>query len=342
MATIREIAKAAGVSIGTVSNFLNDPALVAEETRERIDQVIRERDYHPKAAARSLKSRSTRRIGLVPVISPADNRGPGTGDRAFLELLAGLNTVAAENGFDILISAATDPVQELATYRRVVGASQVDGLVVMGIRPQDERLEFLLEKNFPFVAYGRSDLEASYSFVDVDGAAGMAEAIDHLASIGHRRIAYITPSPTLMCTSQRLDGFRRALAANGLPLVPHYVLDGDFSERAGIDGAERLLQLAEPPTAILTSNDVCAFGVLHVLQEHGLVAGSDMSVVGFDDLGNVDNWLPSLTTIAQPFRVIGFELMQTLLAVLAGEPSALHRVLDARLVVRSSTGPPHA
>jgi LacI family transcriptional regulator/LacI family repressor for deo operon, udp, cdd, tsx, nupC, and nupG len=338
MTTIREIASSAGVSLGTVSNYLNDPTLVAEETRARIERIVKELDYHPKAAARSLKSHLTHRIGLVPIISPEDNRSADPGDNAFLELLAGLNTVAAENGFDILISAATNGAQELKTYERVVGEAQIDGLVIMGIHAQDERLKFLKAKKFPFVAYGRSDLTMQYPYVDVDGASGIAEAIDYLAKIGHRRIAYITPAPSLMCTSQRWEGFVRGMGQNQLPIRDEYILQGDFGEFSGINGAEQLMGLTEPPTAILTSNDVCAFGVIRTLQVHNVLVGKQVSVIGFDDISLADHWQPSLTTISQPFRKIGFTLMQSMLSILSGENPNPQTVLESRLVVRESSG----
>ncbi len=338
MTTIREIAQTAGVSIGTVSNYLNDPALVAEETRARIEGVIKQLDYHPKAAARSLKSRLTHRIGLVPVVSPEDNRSADPGDNAFLELLAGLNTVAAENGFDILISAATNPAQELNTYERVVGEAQVDGMVLMGINAHDARLKFLSAKKFPFVAYGRSDLPLQYPYVDVDGAAGLAAAVDYLAGLGHRRIAYITPSPSLMCTSQRWEGFVRGMEQNRLPIEEEYVIQGGFGEVEGIRCTEQLLALPQPPTAILTSNDTCAFGAIRTLQNHGLQVGKEVSVIGFDDISLADHWQPSLTTLSQPFRRIGFYLMQSLLSILSGENASPQILLEAPLIVRESTG----
>jgi LacI family transcriptional regulator len=338
MTTIREIAQTSNVSIGTVSNYLNDPSLVAEETRARIEGVIKQLDYHPKAAARSLKSRLTHRIGLVPIVSPEDNRSADPGDNAFLELLAGLNTVAAENCFDILISAATNGAQELKTYERIVGEAQIDGLVIMGIHSQDERLKFLKSKKFPFVAYGRSDLSMQYPFVDVDGASGIAAAIDYLAKLGHKRIAYITPSSSLMCTRQRWEGFVRGMNQNQLTIENDYIIEGDFGEISGINATERLLGLKEPPTAILTSNDICAFGAIRTLQARGIQVGKAVSVIGFDNISLADHWQPALTTISQPFRKIGFYLMQSILSILAGEDPNPQRMVEAQLIVRESTG----
>ncbi len=340
MATIRDIAQAAGVSIGTVSNYLNDPGLVAEETRDRIALVVKELDYHPRAAARSLKSRQTHRIGLVPIISTeTPDRSNDPSDNAFMELLAGLNTLATENGFDILISGATNYEQELKTYDRFVGEAQVDGLIIMGIHPQDERLRILKAKNFPFVAYGRSDLEFAYPFVDVDGASGIVEAVQHLAKLGHKRIAYITPPADLMCASQRFEGFVRGMKEVGLGLREEYIVHGEFNEGSGYTRTRELLDLPEPPTAILTTNDVCAFGAMRALQERRLKVGRDISIIGFDDIALAEHWQPGLTTITQPVRKLGFYLMQTLFSVMA-DPSVLPQtVVPTRLVVRQTSGP---
>lgn len=338
MTTIRDIALSAGVSIGTVSNYLNDPQLVADETREKIHQAIEQLDYHPRAAARSLKSRQTHRIGLVPIISPEDNRSTDPGDNAFLELLAGLNTLAAESGYDILISAATNLTQELKTYERLIGEAQVDGLILTGIRAQDERLQYLAEKKFPFVAYGRSDIKADYAFVDVDGAAGIIDAIGYLAGLGHQRIAYITPPAGLMCTRQRWEGYVRGMEENHLTIQNEYILEGGFNERAGQMFTHVLMDLSQPPTAILTANDICAFGAMRALQMRGYQAGKDVSVIGFDDISLANHWNPSLTTISQPFRKIGFSLMQSLFSILSNENGLPQVLLKPTLVIRQSTG----
>lgn len=340
MTTIRDIARAAGVSIGTVSNFLNDPELVADGTRDTIQRKIRELNYHPRAAARSLKSRQTHRIGLVPVISPEDNHSPDPGDNAFLEFLAGINTLAAENGYDILISAAVTPSQELKIYERLIGEAQVDGLILMGVRPQDERIRLIAASGFPFVAYGRSDIDAPYSYVDVDGAAGIAAAVHYLADLGHKDIAYITPPDGLMCTRQRWEGFARGMDECGLNIRPEYVLEGGFTERAGQISTHLLMDLTRPPSAILTANDVCAFGAMRVLQIRGLQTGTDVSVIGFDDISLANHWNPSLTTISQPFRKIGFTVMQSLFTMLSQKEPLLQTVIEPHLVVRQSTGAP--
>lgn len=338
MVTIRDVAKRAGVSIGTVSNYLNNPTLIAEETRETLRQAIDEMGYHPRAAARSLKSNRTLRIGLVPVISPEENREALPADYAFLEFLAAVNTAAAEQGYGVLLSAATRQADEMRIYRELVGERQVDGLLLMGTRPSDPRIDFLLERGFPFVCFGRSRRN-DHAYVDVDGAAGIAQAVHHLAGLGHRRIAYLEPPAGLTCTLDRREGYRKTMAEHDLPIDEALVLTSDFSEKSGQIAMHLLLDLPQPPTALLAASDLCAFGAMRALQARGLLAGRDLSVVGFDDIRLASHWYPSLTSVSQPFRHIGFVATQMLIDIIAGRECVRQVIVEPRLVVRQSSGP---
>lgn len=338
MTTIRDIAKRARVSVGTISNYLNNPEVVAEETRQVIEKVIQELQYHPHAAARSLKSRQTRRLGLVPLISLEDNHSLDPGDTAFLEFLSAVNTAAAENGYDILLSTATSTQSELKIYERLIGEIQVDGLILMGMRPSDIRVSLLDGRSFPFVSYGRSAGSQHHAFVDVDGASGVGLAVEHLYSLGHRQIAYIQPPDGLMLSCQRWDGYCRAMADHGLPVIEEYVAAGGFNERAGQLAMHLLLDLPRPPTAVIAPNDLSAFGAMRAIQVRGLAAGKDVSVVGFDDIKLASHWHPSLTTIAQPFRQIGFEVVKALISLIHDPQEKPQVFIEPRLVVRQSTG----
>jgi len=339
MATIRDIARRAGVSIGSVSNYLNNPDVVSEETREAIRQAIHELGYHPRAAARSLKSNQTRCIGLVPFISPEENRSLEPSDNAFLEFLAAVNTTAAEQGYGVLLYAATSQAEELPIYERLVGEKQVDGLILMGTRPVDPRIEFLNRQQFPFVSFGRSQGDLDHAYVDVDGARGTADAVKHLAQLGHCRIGYIAPPNGLMCAVHRWEGFCRAMADYNLAIEDELVVEGGFSEKSGQVAMHLLLDLPHPPTAVIAANDLCAFGAMRALQMRGLVAGQDISIVGFDDIRLATHWYPSLTTVSQPFRRIGFIATQMLIDIIAGKEVEQHIIVEPRLIIRHSTGP---
>lgn len=347
MTTIRDLARAAGVSVGTVSNYLNDPDVVAEETRERIRTKAEELGYHPRAAARSLKSSRTGQVGLVPIISPSANRSHEPGDAAFLEFLAGLNTVAAEHGYAVLLAAAARPDQELAILRQLVGERRVDAMAVLGVRTHDERVDFLMRSGFPFVAYGRtsacySDGRCPHAFVDIDGQEGLRRSVEHLADLGHRRIAYVTPPSDQYCTAQRWAGFTGAMGARGIPVREEYVLEGGFHEDSGRHAGRRLMDLAKPPTAVIAANDLCALGLMTAFRQRGYRIGDEVSVVGFDDIEPAAHWDPPLTTVHQPFRRIGMSVMESFLSMLGqrpGERMFPQVVIKARLVERGSTGP---
>jgi LacI family transcriptional regulator len=163
-------------------------------------------------------------------------------------------------------------------------------------------------------------------------------AISYLTELGHEKIAYITPPEGLMCTRQRWEGYLSGMERSHLPIKQDYVLEGGFNERAGQISTHLLLDLPEPPTAILTANDICAFGVMRALQMRGLQVGKDISVIGFDDISLAEHWHPSLTTIAQPFRKIGFSLMQALFSVISGEVAIPQSMVEPKLIIRQSTG----
>ena len=339
MGTIQEIAKRAGVSDGTDSNYLNKPELVSERSREAIRQAIEEVGYHPRAAARSLKSNHTHRIGLVYNISPEDNLSLEPSDNAFLEFLAAANTAAAENGYGMLLHAATSQAKVLPIYKKLVGERDVDGILLMGIQPVDERINYLIDQQFPFVSFGRTENSQKHAFVDVDGALGLADAVDHLANLGHQLIAYITPPDGLMCAKYRWEGFSRAMALHNLTIRDELVVKSDFTERSGQLAMHLLLDLPFPPTAVITANDLCAFGAMRALSMRGLTPGKDVSIIGFDDISQASHWYPSLTTVAQPLRRIGFIATQTLIDTIEGRQVEKQVILKPQLIIRQSTGP---
>lgn len=339
-ATIKDVARRAGVSVGTVSHVLNGTAPVREATRRRVLQAIRELDYHPTAAARSLKNRRTGVIGIVRALEGEQRAGFEASDQVFLEFLAGVQDEAMAQDVGLLLLASPPGEAEQQVYERLVRSRQVDGFILMGTRVYDRRIAYLLEQDFPFVAFGRSPSLAAFPYVDMDGRQGIADAVAHLASLGHRRIAYIEPPDRLACTHDRRAGFREAMAAHGLTVDESLVLPGDFTPESGQENMVRLLERADPPTAVLTPNDLAAIGAIRVARARGLAVGRDVSIVGFDDIPLAAHWQPPLTTIHQPTRQIGAQVCRMLLALLSGEPvEALQVVLQPELRVRNSTGP---
>lgn len=338
MTTIKDIAKKANVSVGTVSNFLNNPDLLSEDTYLLIKKTIDKLGFHPSSAARSLKMNQTRRIGIVPVISIEDNIHSQAQDTAFYNLVSAINTEASQRGYGLLLQAAITREDEIAIYQRLIGEKQVDGFIIMGIACEDKRIKMLKEVKFPFIAFGRTLKGHNYSFIDTDGEKGIFNAVKHLVELGHTKIAFIKPPAELTFSHHRLSGYVSGLRDHGLKVDPALIIEGKFSEQSGQEIMDGLMGGKNPPSAIIAPNDFSAFGMMNWLNNHGLVAGKDVSIIGFDDLNLASHWRPGLTTLAQPFFEIGTQLTQLLLQVIDGAEEHFGVLIEPKLMIRESTG----
>lgn len=333
MATIRDVARRAGVSVGTVSHVINNTVPVKKETRDGVLEAIRELDYHPNLVARSLQSRKTNTISLV---LPATERN--LGEHSYLsELLAGITDESRHHSFDLLLSTSCPEDEELSIYRRMVRGKRVDGCIITCTKENDERIAYFLQENMPFVAFGRSNEEWGFPYVDVDGKAGVQQGVRYLIDLGHRRIGFMGLPPELMCSRHRLEGYRAALEEEGLIFDLGLVTEGKASQPGGYQAMKRLLEVELQPTAIMTSSDLMALGAMKAASEKGLRVGGDISIVGFDDIQLAANYHPPLTTIRQPTYKIGVMLCHMLIQLIRGEElSERQIILQPELVVRES------
>jgi len=308
--TLKDIARKVGYSVTTVSRALNDYDDVNEETKQLIKRVAQEMGYHPHVIAQSLQRRRTNTVGFIV---PATDRY--LSDPYFLELLAGIGDGAAGYDFDLLVSTCKpmDPKERLV-YERMVKGRRVDGIVVARTRCDDERIAYLVSEGFPLIAFGRITSDLDFPYLDVDGEKGVCEAVEYLIGLGHRRIGFISPSMYLMFAKHRLDGYRRALQDNGLELDLALVVEGNLTQAGGHQRMEQLLDLEEPPTAVV-------------------------AVIGFDDVPLAAHFRPTLTTIRQPIYDIGKMLSQMLIKIIKGEELAERQIiLQPELVIRESSG----
>lgn len=333
---LKDIAERLDLSVTTVSRALAGYDDVAPQTRERVLAVAREMGYVPDVNAQRLQRQRTGTIGfIVPTF------GPRFSDPFFSELLAGIGNESARHGYDLLISTVAPGPAELDTYRRYIFGRRVDGLVVVRTRRHDPRIAFLREQGFPFVAFGHTEDDLDFPWVDVDGAEGVRQAVAYLASLGHRRIGYIRAPADLMFSYLRWQGFQRGMAEAGLPIEPAWIVEGDLSQRSGHEVGGRLLDVVPRPTAVITGNDLMALGLMAVAQERGLVVGRDLSVVGFDDIPPAEHAHPPLTTVHQPVYRIATTITQMLIKLLNGEALEQRQImLKPTLVIRRSTGAP--
>lgn len=330
--TLKTIAEQAGLSITTVSRALAGYDDVNEDTRLRVIAIAERLGYQPNLTARHLRSKQTYTIGMVIPLTSYFS------DPFFMELLSGVGRKASEYGYDLLLSAQQPGEEELSAYRRMVGSSRIDGIVVARVGQDDPRISFLVDAHHPFVAFGRSN-SAHYPYIDVDGTAGMFDVVQHLVRLGHSRIALILPPLDLAFANARREGYLQGLRSAHLTPDPAYMAEGDLTQEGGCLAANRLLDLPQPPTAIAACNDMMAIGAMRAAQDRGLVVGRDIAITGFDDVLEASRVTPALTTVRQPIYAIGQQATEMLIRVIRHEPLDVpHVLLTPQLVVRESCG----
>jgi DNA-binding LacI/PurR family transcriptional regulator len=333
--TIREVAREAGVAIGTVSLALADSPAVAADTKRKVREAAARLHYRPSALGRALQSRRTNAVALIVPHSSQHVFG----HLYFMEVLSGVSAVLNAAGMTLVLSTTlTEDAQEEA-YAKILHSQLVDGVILASAALQDKNIAGLQLSPYPFVFIGRYPLDPSVRTVSVDDEGGARQAVAHLIAHGHTRIAQISGPLAHLSAVDRLAGYKHALAAAGIAFHPEYCGEGDYSEDAGRAGMRSLLALDEPPTAIFAANDETAIGVIEALRAAGRQPGSEFAIVGFDDLMFARLVNPPLTTVHQPIRALGSAAAQVLLALLNDRPAeALPDQLPTHLVIRGSCG----
>lgn len=335
--TLRDIARRLGLSVTTVSRALTGYDDVAESTRQRVHQAAEEMSYYPNITARQLQQQRTDTLAfIIPTF------GPRFSDPFFSELLAGIGNEAGQHGFDVLVSTQSPGSDgEREAYRRIVHGRRVDGALVVRTRQQDDRIRFLCEHELTFVAFGRTDLDLDFAYVDEDSYRGLQLLTQHMIDLGHRRIGFIAAPTDLMFCRYRMDGFQHTLQDQGFAPDPALVITGDLTQSGGYRAAQDLLAREPRPTAIIACNDLMALGAMSAAQEKGLAVGRDLSVGGFDDIPLCEHSHPPLTTVRQPVYDIGQRITHMLIQLIRGQTPVKRQVLlTPELIVRESSGSP--
>lgn len=332
--TLKEIARRTGKSITTVSRALADYDDVSPETKALVRKVAEELGYTPNLLAQRLQKRRSDTIGLIlPTFAPRFS------DPFFSEFIAGVGNTATEHGYDLLVSTQEPGERELQVYRQKVQSRQVDGFVIVRTRRNDARINYLRDVGFPFVAFGRTEGEADFPFVDVDGYQGMRLIGDHLIQLGHKQLACLAPPPDLSFAEYRLAGLFEAMHNHGLDPESCQVRRGDLTQKSGYDETQHLLQHTPRPTAIVACNDLMALGAIAAIQDCGLRVGKDVAVTGFDGIPMTEHSHPPLTTVFQPIYQIGKMVTSMLFLVIRGDQGPPRQViLEPELVIRQSCG----
>lgn len=338
--TIRDVAREAGVSIATVSYVLNDSKAVGAATRERVLRAAHRLGYRANIIARNLQASETRLLGYTWRPTPPDQFNPIL-DR-FLHATA---EAAARHGYRILTFPTSTIDEELAVYGEMIRIGQVDGFILSNTDLADRRIQDLLKTGFPFAAFGRSDPDLSFPWVDIDGMAGVRMATDHLIQQGHRRIACLAWPEQSLTGRYRLEGYLQAMRQVDLPVDPAWICRTENRHDDCYACTRRLLGLPAQrrPSAIVAMSDLMAMGVINAGWDAGLQVGQDLATTGFDDAPIARFLRPSLTSLYQPLDQVG-ELLITMLVELIEErqPAKEGVLLQPELVVRESTATPYA
>ncbi|WP_404472869.1 LacI family DNA-binding transcriptional regulator [Microbacterium aerolatum] len=325
--TITDVARAAGVSVATVSKAINGRYGVSPDTLSHVMTVVEDLGYESSLVATSMRRRSTNVIGvLVAEFEPFA-----------LQLLRGVSAALEDTDYDVLAYAGSVSAGEHLGWERRslsrLGGTLIDGAIL--VTPTTTRAE----TSVPIVAvdpHVGADGPATIGVANLEGARA---ATDHLISLGHRRIAHLRGRTDLESAQERERGYRDALTTAGIPFDPALVVDGGYRAADSTAGAHAILDLPDTPTAVFAANDLSAIEMMRIATERGLRVPADLSVVGFDDILDAASHAPQLTTVRQPLPEMGTAAVRMLLDVLKGSDPEPVR-MPTTLIVRESTAAP--
>lgn len=331
--TLEDIARLAGVSRSTVSRVINDHPSVSEPVRQRVWEIVNETGYRPHPAARSLASRRSSVIGLV---LPRRVHTFFT-DPYFPSLTEGVAQACNKHNHMLSLFLFYTEEDERKLFPLISRPGLLDGIIIQSTHAADEMFMQLSQSAIPSIVAGRPMTVSDFSYVDVDNVAGAYTAVRHLVHLGRQRIGTITGPMNTTVGLDRLEGYRRALSESRLPFDEMLCAEGDLSEDGGYYCAQRLL--LQEPDALFVASDIMAVGALRAIREAGRAVPDDVAVVGFDDLPPATRSSPPLTTIRQPIRRLGMELVENLLDIIQNGTHPPRRVVfGTELVVRESCG----
>jgi LacI family transcriptional regulator len=332
-AGIRRVAATAGVSVSTVSRALNGYSDVNAATRAKVAAAAEELGYRPSYAAAMLRRNQTDTVTFM-VSKPWTKFV----DPFFLGILDGLELALSAQGFDLQVVMARDYEAELEVIRRVVERQRSDALIFARTRPEDERIDWLEERGFPFVTVGQTRRN-SHGFVERDQRQVGIDAVHRFAALGHRRIALLSTPYRYTYSLHGLEGYRQGLAEAGLAHDPALEIECFLSRRTGEEAVMQLFTAGANPTALFCGNDMIALSAREGLKRLGLTPGEHVALIGCDDLPLGAHVRPALTSFRMDLDALGIRLGRMILARLGGDTSVMQEFVRGEMVLRQSDSP---
>ncbi len=336
MATIKDVARRAGVSVATVSRVLNKSDTVTPRTRQRVLDAIREMDYNPNLLGRNLRqSRTNKILVLLPTVS----------NMFYSRIVSSIEKRASENGYNMMLCVTGSSREKEERYLDLLRTRLVDGVIFLTSEQSAQELDELAQR-YPVVQCCEYVQGAQLPTVSIDNYRAARDAVDYLHSLGHERIAFLGVSQGYGSAQVRRDGYSDAMRDLGLAVPGEYVReDGGYSYQDGIQACRGLMDLQKPPTALFAVSDSLAVGAVNFLLTHGRRVGEGgISVIGFDDTALSRMYLPSITTVSQPRAELGSMATELLLGQISRQdgqgPQDNQPVifLEHKLKIRESTG----
>jgi DNA-binding LacI/PurR family transcriptional regulator len=332
MASLKDVAKKAGVSNATVSRVLNNVPSVSPDIRARVNKAIRQLKYQPNRVARRLRSRGGQKK-LIGLLIP-DIQNP-----FYIDVVRGVEDIVYANNYAVYVCNFAQDEKKERLYIDIMKSESIDGLIVAPFSEHDEAVISLLKRGLPIVCVDRGLSDIDVDLIVVDNFQGAYDAVDLLIRNGHRRIAYVGGLYSIPTSRQREAGYRKALLDNSIELIPELIKFGDSKHESGKKLTAELLDLESPPTAIFTGNNLITLGALETIHARGLHIPNDVAIIGFDDMYWSISLNPPLTAVRQSGYEIGRRAASMLFERIE-EPSreAVKVTLKTKLIIRSSCG----
>lgn len=330
---LKDVAKAAGVSVATVSRMLNGSLDLPAATKQRIDEAISALKYQPNPHARRLSRGRSDTIGLVV---------PDIANPFFATMVAAVEEEANELGLAVSLYATLNRTGREVAYLRLIDHNHVDGLVFVTNHPDDGELAALINRTGKVIVVDEDVPLAMVPKLFCDNLQGGYLAGRHLAEFGHRNVLFVGGPDAMISTQRRFNGLRSGLQERFGEAFSIRRYSGEYTVACGREMARRFLEEGSPATAIFASSDEIAIGMIEVLREHGISIPDDLSIIGFDDVSPLHLFAPPLTAIRQPVRAIGRRALSLLLETnwQESEQLATEELVPVEIVVRNSVAPP--
>lgn len=333
-ATIKDVANEAGLSVATVSRVLNNSANVSDDAAARVHDAINKLGYSPNFLGRNLRKRET---NVILVIMPTSEHS------FYMKIVSGIQQYAQTRGYDVICASSNSTSEIEVRQMNMLFNRTVDGVIMLGTQYDAQTLN-KLAKNYNIALCCEGVTGAQVLTVVVDDEKAGYDAATALIKLGHKRIGFIGANKTAVSSEMRYQGYRRALKEHGIEFVPDYVCIGSFEYSHGEQAAEKLLSLKTPPTAVFCVSDLLAIAAIHIAAKRGLKIGSDISVMGFDNISMCEMMIPAVSTVEQPCSELGETVVRKLIANITSMSAAKDNkqyTVPHKVILRDSTGAPN-